>query len=161
MSKSTIYLLFLKNEKRLYAHTASKEMKELFLSQRNPNCFITKTITFGKNSLYMFSKCHRDSLLMLSPININKFKHVDIVATNSELTTLYEECDKLDNTMTNIRQILTSSITDSKYLESVEYLTKIMYYKKNADGTRDAISTINLLSLFNHLFKNTFYEEEL
>ena len=161
MSKKPIYLIYLKNDKSLYAHTTSKQMKELFLSQRNPNCFITKTINLGKNSLYMFSKYHRDSLLTLSPINISKFKDIDIVATHSELTTLYEECDKLDRTMYECKTILTSAITDSKYLESVEYLTKILYYKKNDNGTKDAISTINLLSLFNHLFKNTFYDEEL
>lgn len=156
-----IYLFYLKNSNHLYAYTSKKEYRDTFLLQRNPKCFRVAKLHIGQNGFRVFCNNYRNMSLTVAPLNTDITNYIDMVVTNQEITLLNEECDKLDNKMQELAQSLNNiDDIDSKHLESINYLTKTTYYEKNPDGTKDLMSTISLLSVFTHLFKNTFYESE-
>ena len=151
MNKETIYVFYLKKTKEVYAFTLSKELKDNFLSQRNPNCFIAKKQKMYTPVMQAFMQTHKDCMLGDFPYESDSGVS-NITATYKEEFLLTQEVDEMEKDVEKIEKIFRKYPLKEKYQKSIERLIQI------DDG--DGNLTINTLSLFVDLHRNTFIEEE-
>lgn len=161
MSEIKVYLFYLRNDKELYAYTIDKEYKERFLLQRNKDCFHVKKIKMDKIEFSTFSYKYNNRKLMDIPLSTSITEYTMILATAYEDDLLTEIGNQIDHKMEELyKELILQSNIKKKYSESLEYLLKTTLFIKQKDGTKDYISTINLLFLFSQLFKNTFVKQD-
>lgn len=162
MSNIKVYLFYLKNDRELYAFTIDKEYRDRFLLQRNKDCFHMKKIKMPEIEFSAFSYKYSNKKLMDIPLSTSITEYTMILATSYEDDLLTEYANQIDHRMEALyRELILQSNIKKKYSESLEYLLKTTLYIKQKDGTKDYISTINLLFLFSQLFKNTFIKEDI
>lgn len=154
----TVYLIYLKTRKDLYAFTINKELRDDFLRQRNRECFYVKKEKMDELEFGVFATLNMRKALSNIPLTTDvKDENVTIVATIDEDSGMMSMCDDIDNEVGELKKRMSEHQLKDKYMESIEYLTRISYFKRCEYGALDHLSTINLLAVFHTKFRNTFF----
>lgn len=156
-----VYLFYLHSDTELYAYTERKDLKKQFLNQRNRNCFKVSKIKLEENEFESFKSEFRYKNIREIPLNDTLTSDLYILGTTEEESKLLIKASELDDKMYNLFMDLSDDNNfKDKYVEAIEYLCNIFYFKYPEDKKPEIYSKINLFHLFMSLFRNTFYEED-
>lgn len=156
-----VHAFYKKPDNNLYAYCYEKKNRDRFLKERNPNCFTYSKLDIPREFYDEFERENYMFELHVVPLNVslNSNNDIEVLMTMGEEDTLIDTSYKIDTQIMNLRKnVLGYYDLKKKYRECIEYFTNVTYYKKNEDGTKELISTSNLLYLFIKLFKDTFVE---
>ena len=151
-----IWMFFLKNERTPYAFTVSKEYKNRFLYERNPECFNVEKIEIDELEFSVFVSMHRSIMLSKMPLNTSITDYVNILMTPTEYEKLHHEASTMDSEIERIQSEFSKINLKKKYSDAIGYISNVKYMKYEKNGRKTVLSTVNLLLLFRILFKNTF-----
>lgn len=149
-----VYLFYIKKTKELYAYTLDKELKNIFLSQRNPNVFKVITEELEDVEYQAFSYKEKSSKLIKDYLYDGE-KDYEIVTTVRESDILSDSCSEVQTNLENLRKELQAVPWNKNYLNTIIELTELITYR---DKNNPNILPINTFRLFYHLFKTTFYQ---
>jgi uncharacterized protein YqgQ len=153
METYKVYEFILKSKKEPYAYTIEKKLRDDFISQRNPNLFLMKTVKMNKYEYMAFISQNQKQMLIEIPLSTSLKDYVYIVATYKEEDELSYEMEKMENELADIyRHLVLQSNIKTKYKDSVNYLTCTFILNEDLDS----LSRVNSFAVFYKLFKDTF-----
>lgn len=151
-----VYVFSLKNEKDIYAFTATKEYADIFRSQRNMKLFNERILSLDKYEFMIFSNKMSNYQLCKDYLEDDE-NDIEIIASVKETSELSEACE-------NIRQISYLIENDFKIFPfKKKFLKPIIKITQNITKRKDNHPTLNVntFSLFYYLFRNTFSEYDI
>lgn len=154
-----VYLFYLLSDNnRLYAYTTDKEYADRFLTERNPDLFKRKKKEFDDPMGKLFLNSHKKLQLFDGPLTEDG-KSLSILMTYEENDKLTDSFETLIDELDAIRVYFTEDIAlKEEWCELINRMTIIAKAEEREDQV-DVIAEINTLSLFYHLFKNTFHPD--
>lgn len=148
-----VYMVYIKGNKSPYAYTINKDYINLFIEQRGQDMIYVKPIEMNKYEFMVFSNQNRG--LQLGKDYLDDGEHtIEIIASVDESSQLSESCDYIQNTVLTLETSFKKLPLKKKYLNSITKITSEISRRDNNNPTL----RVDTISLFYHLFKNTFTE---
>lgn len=158
MKEYKVYQFYLKSNKDFYAFTIDKNLKNKFLYQRNKDLFHVEKVHMNEYEFMVYQSKNNQYMLTEIPLNYDEKNYYMLVATYAEENILQYRSDQIDEEIGKIyRRLVMQTNLKKKYIDSIEYLSKVSYINEMHDN----ISTANLFALFMKEFKFTFKENKI
>lgn len=160
-----VYLYYINND--LYAFTTNKAYKSDFEFQRNMECFTKRVEHMDEPLFRALSYKEKDKMMIEIPLSDNTEEYFIIIGTQQEETILDQKVSEMDKEFSGILKYLKEIPFKKKYKKAINSLSIISELRKVSPKLPDSdeiqyenLYTINFLSLFYNLFKNTFEIKE-
>lgn len=156
-----VYLYYLKN--KLYAFTTNKVYKSDFEYQRNMECFTKRVETMDSTLFQAFSYKEKNKMMIEIPLSDSTDEYFMIIGTPEEEIKLDQTVSDMDKEFSDILKYLKQIPFKKKYKKAIKSLSVISELRKISPKLPESdeeeienLYTINFLSLFYNLFKDTF-----
>lgn len=156
-----VYLYYLKN--KLYAFTTNKVYKSDFEYQRNMECFTKRVETMDSALFQAFSYKEKNKMMIEIPLSDSTDEYFMIIGTQEEEIILDQTVSDMDKEFSDILKYLKQIPFKKKYKKAIKSLSVISELRKISPKLPESdeeeienLYTINFLSLFYNLFKDTF-----
>ena len=164
IEKFTVWIFYLKSKpKQIYAYTAAKEYKKLFLQLRNPNMFYVEKIIMDEFEFSMFLNANRynkiDRYPMVATLS-DEGSYIEVASTIYEQDLCTQKYNQLEHEMEDIyRELIVNSSIKEKYKKEILFLLD-RNFKLKYPGGEQLTSRCNEFMIFMKLFGNTFRDPD-
>jgi hypothetical protein len=147
------YLFYLKKTEELYAWTLDKDTKNDFLAERNPKCFIEKTISDDSFIIREFMYKNYELMIQRDYLYDGKVT-ISVLCTIYESNAISESCEAMTRDVMEIinKNNVNAYNLKDKYRKVISDACDIFRYEKDSSTPTLNVDTY---AIFYYLFKNT------
>lgn len=147
-----VYIFYYNKE--LYAHTTNKEIRDMFMKQRNMSVFNYVKKKLSDSEYREFLKVYLKQTLDVNPYgSLGENGYTNIASTYDEEFAVEQKCTEYES---EIRQLCDELLCEDelKCRDSVFYMMDI-FQMKYLGNEKYPVSMVNTLTIFISLYKDT------